>query len=97
MKEIVTNKGTFLFIEIPQFELPNTLTSKGEIISTTKDITEEQADFIVDKVMNNQHYQNYNWKVFCDRWLKTAKESLKSLMKKNELDVEKNYLIIKTK
>jgi len=71
-----------------------------EIISTTKDITEEQAESIVDKILYSKglsktehttEYKNYHggnsylW----------AYESLQSLIQANGLDVNKNYLILK--
>lgn len=65
-----------------------------KIISTTKDLTEEIADSIVVKVMNNQHYQNYNHKSIIDRWVKTAKESLQSLIQSLGLNINNNYLIL---
>ena len=82
---------------------------KVEIISTTKDITEEQAESIVDK---HPYYQdrwfNWNYKLTENSSLieklrpltfsyslSTAKESLQSLIQANGLDINKNYLILK--
>jgi len=79
-----------------------------EIISTTKDITEEQAESIVDK---HPYYQdrwfNWNYKLTENSSLieklrpltfsyslSTAKESLQSLIQANGLDVNKTYLIL---
>lgn len=70
-----------------------------EIISTTKDISEEQAKTIVEK-HPNLFYRDYNFKTYLDEnWTKnwvsnTAKESLQSLLQANGLDVNKNYLIL---
>jgi hypothetical protein len=72
-----------------------------EIISTTKDISEKQAESIVEK-HPNLAYRDYmvsilnkqinKWTV---NWLsKTAKESLQSLIQVNGLDLTKNYLIL---
>ena len=67
-----------------------------KIISTTKNITEEQAESIVE----HQDLRYKNYKTF--RWYSSnkgksfrAKESLQSLIQANELDVNKNYLILK--
>lgn len=127
MKEITTNKGTFLFVEVPDdaydFRLGeiragsfveyktydkfptkkiiiNLKKVKVKIISTTKDITEEQAENIVDfsDYPNRRVYQDYETKN--EDWLdlgyfvETTKESLQSLIQANGLDVNKNYLIL---
>ncbi len=69
---------------------------KTKLISTTKDITEEQAFDLVDKFQEHSqlitHYWNYVEK---DWMLNTAKESLQSLIQVNGLDINKNYLILK--
>jgi hypothetical protein len=66
----------------------------GEIISTTKDITEEQAGSIVEIKRNeiDKYYENYDNAILL---FETAKESLQSLIQANGLDVNKNYLILK--
>jgi len=70
-----------------------------QVIFTTKDITEEQAESIIGK----KHFiYSFSDKI-CVQWLPikkvdgyypTAKESLQSLIQANELDVNKNYLIL---
>ena len=75
-----------------------------QITSTTKDISEEQAGSIVEShiysiklttyrdymfLHNSSDYENE----FLFDYM-TAKESLKSLIQANGLDVEKNYLIL---
>jgi len=73
-----------------------------KIISTTKDITKKQAENIVEECccsINDRVVYG-----FIDYWKKInnyqagayflAKESLKSLIQANELDIEKNYLIL---
>lgn len=75
-----------------------------KIISTTKDITEEQAKNIVEfKCIKNQPlivgreywYKNYkNVRRGWDFTFFTAKESLQSLIQNLELDINKNYLIL---
>jgi hypothetical protein len=67
-----------------------------EIISTTKDITEEQAESIVDKEnsLGEEYYKDYNFTQKSGTYF-TAKESLQSLIQANGLDVNKNYLILK--
>lgn len=128
MKEIITNKGTFLFVEVPDNFIPqrygaldarnnciwgknNNITCtipisekdfsipydnmgiKPNIISTTKDITEEEAKNIVEK-------PEYGWYLTYTKGNKdsyhcqTAKESLESLLKANGIDITKNYLIL---
>lgn len=44
--------------------------------------------------MNGQHYQNYNYKSVVDRWVKTAKESLISLLESHGINTSKNILLI---
>jgi hypothetical protein len=68
-----------------------------EVISTTKDITEEQAESIIEKVLGfgtKTQYKDYkldaNFSIYF-----TAKESLQSLIQANGLDINKNYLILK--
>jgi hypothetical protein len=68
----------------------------GEIISTTKYISDEQAGSIVE----HQDLRYKNYKTF--RWYSSnkgksfrAKKSLQSLIQANGLDVNKNYLILK--
>lgn len=72
-----------------------------QIISTTNQITEEQAESIVDTPFNNKYYQylaNGMMRVASMKHAypyETAKESLQSLIKANGLDETKNYLILK--
>jgi hypothetical protein len=84
---------------------------KFEIISTTKDITEEQAESIVDKIVGpsnksviDNYYKSYDvikeykpYRTFYKEndYFKTAKESLQSLIQANGLDINKNYLILR--
>lgn len=71
------------------------------IISTTKDITEEQVKNICYHFwVNGIGYMYENYKYHIDppqrkNALKTAKESLQSLIQANGLDINKNYLILK--
>lgn len=67
------------------------------IISTTKDITEEQIYAIIDSDNDwGEDDWSYNKNYITEDWLlKTAKESLQSLIQANKLDVTKNYLILK--
>lgn len=73
-----------------------------QIISTTNQITEEQAESIVEK-HPNIYYRDYDVAVndiYINGWtanwkLVTAKESLQSLIKANGLDETKNYIILK--
>ena len=82
-EKITTSKGEFLLVDA--IEKPNINT--GIKLS---EITEEQASEIVDKVMNNQHFQNYNFKSYNDRWVKTAIESLHSLLKSKGIHLFEN-------
>lgn len=78
--------------------------SKFKIIFTTKDITEEQAEEIVEnhrytiKLTTYRDYMflhgssDYENEFLFDYM--TAKESLQSLIQANGLVVEKNYLIL---
>jgi hypothetical protein len=68
---------------------------KFEIISTTKDITEEQAGSIVDKLYLGDKFMKFENYGFGLPKFNTAKESLQSLIQANGLDVNKNYLILK--
>jgi hypothetical protein len=68
-----------------------------EIISTTKDITEEQAESIVEKILGfgtKNQYKDYKLDVNFSIYF-TPKESLQSLIQANGLDINKNYLILK--
>lgn len=63
-------------------------------ISTTKDITEEQAESIVEKPEYGW-YLTYTKGNMDSYHSQTAKESLQSLIQANKLDINKNYLILK--
>ena len=67
-----------------------------KIISTIKDITEEQAKSIVEFVsaVNGVGYRDYEIITIVNH-KETAKESLQSLIQANGLDITKNYLILK--
>ncbi len=74
------------------------------IISTTKDITEEQAGSIVEfDEINGEHpdfvngvaWLNYKRNRYEYNRVFTVKESLQSLIQANGLDINKNYLILK--
>ena len=100
MKEIKTTKGTFIFIPNNEPIVYNNTLYK--IISTTKDITEEQIESIVEKKQTEgsdifgigySYYVDYTDKD--NTLLEEAKESLQSLMKSNGLSLENNYLILK--
>lgn len=75
----------------------------GEIISTTKDITEEQcADIVYHHIVREtKYYSNYlpfygrDFRDVIDNSFKTAKESFQSLLQANNLNITKNYLIVK--
>ncbi len=67
----------------------------AEIISTTKDITEEMVcstlEYQIDNANNNEiYFKNYSNNVF---EMKCA-ESLQSLIQSLGLDINKNYLIL---
>lgn len=64
------------------------------IISTTKDITEEQANSLVEKPEYGW-YLTYTKGNMDSYHCQTAKESLQSLIQANDLDINKNYLILK--
>lgn len=75
-----------------------------EVISTTKDITEEQAGSIVEfDEINGEHpdfvngvaWLNYKRNRYEYNRVFTVKESLQSLIQANGLDINKNYLILK--
>ena len=85
-------------------ESANTLSQKEEdfkIISTTKDITEEECKKYVEGFFKHDLSQNFDcWKNYYNSsgltYSKaTAKKSLQSLIQANGLDVNKNYLILK--
>jgi len=115
MKEIITNKGIFYFVEVSNhaydfifneddfskiiiFKTINCIDSVEinkedlQIISTTKNITEEQAESIVQYFDKLYLYLDYNGSV---KGKLTAKSSLQSLIQANGLSLEKNYLILK--
>lgn len=66
-----------------------------EIISTTKDITELEAEKIIEFVsgVNGIGYRDYEIKTMVNH-KQTAKESIKSLIQSLGLDIDKNYLIL---
>jgi hypothetical protein len=75
-----------------------------EVISTTKDITEEQAGSIVEfDEINGEHpdfvngvaWLNYKRNRYEYNRVFTVKESLQSLIQANGLDINKNYLILR--
>lgn len=69
--------------------------SYEKIISTTKDITEEQAQLICPFIESQYVYQNFMG-LLDQAWdCGTAIQSLQSLIKANNLDINNNYLIIK--
>lgn len=79
-----TSKGKFIIKEYSTFnDLIKDANFYKQKICKLSEITEEQASEIIDKVMSNQHFQNYNFKGFADRWVKSAIESLHSLFKAN--------------
>ncbi len=115
MKEIKLHNNTYLFHECPIdckpeqiahniVNKPNSLIFDHpiQLISTTKNITEEQAQNIVyhHVVNNTKYYSNYlpfngqDFRDIIDNSFKTAKESLKSLLQANKLSPENNYLIL---
>jgi hypothetical protein len=70
-----------------------------EIISTTKDISEKQAESIIGNIFCKCRYGSFMTlshpcKKEC-KHPKTPKESLQSLIQANGLDINKNYLILK--
>lgn len=77
-----------------------------QIISTTNQITEEQAEIICPSIQG-YGYRNFTQSDYnggsspFDVWIpyscKTVKESLQSLIKANGLDEAKNYIILKKK
>lgn len=62
--------------------------SHWKVINSLSKINEEQANELVEKVMEGQHYLNYFHLSMTDRWVKTAKESFYSLMTKNGVFLE---------
>jgi len=123
-ERIVRNeKYTYLFVECSDdckpmqiahniINKPNSLIFdySVQLISTTRDITEEQAKYIVEFEEFNEfepyitpHYFDYTdtnkWEYTEDSGsviygFKTAKDSLQSLIQSLGLDVNKNYLIL---
>ena len=101
--EFETSKGKFKIIDMPDEIRVNgwngsIVIDKENQISREKyekgfyliNATEEQANAIVDKVMNNQHFQNYDFKEITDRWTKSAIESLHSLLKSKGIHLFRN-------
>lgn len=102
--EFKTSKGEFIIVEYSDIGTHLIVGDKTHVFSkkdnsyfthigdsiSIKDITEDQANDIVDKVMNGQHFQNYNYKCVTDRWVKSARESLKSLIESLDIHLYKN-------
>jgi len=86
-------------IDEKDFSIPyDDMGIKPEIISTTKDITEEKFESICDDYYlhtedGDDLYYNFLIKEFI--YDSNFKESLQSLLQANSLDVNKNYLILK--
>ena len=68
-----------------------------KIIGLLRDLSESECEWLVEKVMNGHHYQNYNYTSITDRWVKTAKDSLISLLQSNGLNTSNNLLLIEKK
>lgn len=67
-----------------------------QIISTTKDITEEKCKNIIEYKGHTPWFKNYVKGLAGIYWFEflTAKKSLQSLIQSNGLDISKNYLIL---
>lgn len=65
-----------------------------EIVCTSKEATEEQAEQIVEEVRlrGNIRYEDYTREFM---WQETAIESLRSLLTSKGCDLNNNYLILK--
>lgn len=96
MKEINLPSGNYLFIEVLEEPIFGSINSDYQIISTTKDITEKQAYLIIDSDPDyGEDDYSYNKNYMTGDWLlKSAKESLQTLIQSNGLNVNKNYLIL---
>ena len=114
MKKVKTDKGTFIFVEVPDtlsldeyLNLHKTIfkIEHFEVISTTKNITEDQAATIVKKG-GLRTFKDYTYvdqdldevglfNALLQFKIKTAKESLDTLLLSESLDLNKNYLILK--
>ena len=83
--------------KVRTFTLEISGNNKYKFIFTTKDITEEESEKIIDILFRfPRRYANYLKPIeFSYDILLSAKESLKSLIKANNLDITKNYLILK--
>ena len=111
MKEIQTNKGIFIFIEVEHNCVPKQIAHNivnkpnslildfsVQLISTTNNVKEKEAEDIVDEVLymkgfskdHTVEYKNYFGGHSC-----SAYESFQTLLKFNDLYLSKNYLIIK--
>jgi hypothetical protein len=104
MTKINLHSGNYLFVE-KDSEIAIHVSPKVSIeifnkeykyLSTTKDITEEQVVKLVDKCFPFDNDMTMYFKDYGGyKFLKTAKESLQSLIQVNGLDINKNYLILK--
>jgi hypothetical protein len=98
MREIKLQDGTYLFKDMNGYE---GLLDYYMIISTTKDITEGQAESIVGRKFGGRYYEFLKpgmMRVSSMQYsypFDTAKESLESLVNSLGLDINKNYLILK--
>lgn len=108
--EFKTSKGTFVIVDIDaNVKIESIMGGFVRLRRCNKvndyydktyykltDITEDDADKVVDKVMNGQHFQNYNYKCITDRWVKTAIESLHSLIKSLGIHLYENPIKVHT-
>ena len=68
-----------------------------QIVGRLSEVTEADAQELVDKVMGDQHFQNYSYKSVAERWVKTAIESLESAILAENYYLDSNpYQILKT-
>ena len=108
MKKVKTDRGTFIFVEVPDtlsldeyLNLHKTIfkIEHFEVISTTKNITEDQCENITGKIFCKCRYGSFmTFSHPCKKECQypiTAKESLDTLLLSESLDLNKNYLILK--
>lgn len=62
---------------------------RWKFISTIENLSEYEADGLVDRVA--QHYQKYGYSTIADCWTDTAIESFHSLLKANDVLMENPY------
>lgn len=79
-KVLVIEYDSILEMEIDELLHKGLPTNDLKLLGSPDDLKEEDVADVIEKVMNDQHFLNYNSKEIWDRWCKTALESFNSAL-----------------